>query len=437
MKVVLTFLLCVTLSCAYYNTFYNARKFYAEAQKSKGGKDASLDKCIEKCAKVIEYHPGSKWVDDAILLMGKCFYEKKNYSRARTKFDELLTYFPNSPLVDEARLFLGRCHLSQGDYALAVVTLAELKGTAFACDALFFMAEALYATEDYEAAAGAYQNLLESCPKTAYREPSLENLAAALLSMEEYSTAIELYHSLLRGRLSEEERLEVSLKIADAYLNLGEAQQALDILLEIDRQVKGDQSKAQIQLKASDCHRMLGELDLALSSLQQVLELSPKSEMSARSYYSQGEIFEDEYLDFEKAKEAYESVVSEYKAAEVSKDAERKITTFNKIEKYRNELLEGTAENQAETQFLLAELYLLDLEKEDIALEEYQKVVTEFADSNYTPKAIYAIAWIHLNLKSDSQTAEGYFRQLIDQHSETKYANMARKNLRSDDEPKQ
>lgn len=429
MRVALIFLLCTLSSCAYYNTFYNAKKFYSEAQSAQSNKGELLDKCIEKCAKVIEYHSNSRWVDDAIFLMGKCFYEKRNYSRARTKFQELLTYFPDSPFRDETTLYLGRSYLGEGEYALAIETFGRLEDSRFRCDARFDMAEAMYVTDDYEGAVKAYQNLLESCPGISYREVALEKLAASLLKMKEYSTGIELYQSLLKGRLSEDERLEVSLRIADAYLELSEPENALDILLKADRDIKSDHGKARIRLKLSESYRKLGRLEEAIHALGEASQLAPKSETSALSYYHLGAIYEQEYVDFEKAKEAYAAVLTEDKAVEVSQEAARKVTTFNTIEKLKSDLQDESVENPAETQFLLAELLVIELQNTDLAIEEYQKVATQFEDSEYAPKAIYAIAWIYKNLKADPQTADEYFRRLIEEHSETEYADVARKTL--------
>lgn len=429
MRVILTFLICLISSCAYYNTFYNAQKYYSEAQSSKKNKEQFLNKCIEKCAKVIEYYPGSRWVDDAIFLMGKCFYEKRDYPSARRKFEELLSYFPNSPFMEEATLFLGKSYLSEGEYALAMEAFAKLENTKLRCDALFHKGEAMYVAEDYESAANAYQNLLESCSKTEYREEALENLASSLLRMAEYSTAIELYQSLLEGELTESERVEISLRISDAYLDMDDPEKALVILLKVDEEIQDNQNKARVKLKFSGCYRKLDRLDEAIQSLEEASQLSPKSEISALSYYYQGVIYEDELLDFEKAKEAYGNVATEHKTAKVSKEAAYKVATFERIEDFKSKLLEENVDNPAEIQFLLAELLLMDLNKEDMAIEEYQKLLTQFEDSVYTPKAIYAIGWIYKNRKADTLIAEEYYRRLIEEYSETEYADRARKFL--------
>ncbi len=420
-------LLLLTLSCAYYNTFYNAKKYYSEAQKVQAGKDAKLDKCIEKCARVIEYHPRSRWVDDAIFLMGKCFYEKRDYSRAGRKFGELLEYFPESPFVEEASLYLGRSYLAEGEYLSAIDIFSRLKETRWDCQASFHIAEVLYVTEDYKAAASAYQDLLRSCPKTEFREEALENLAASLLRMEEYSTAIELYNSLLSGHLTEEERLEISLRIGDAYLNMGEPERALEVLAKVEGEVEEDESRARIRLKLSEGYRDLDRLDEAA-------QLAPKSPTSARAYYQQALVYEEDLRDFDKAREGYQKAVDELKSSEISEMARLRVNTFDKLTDLKAKLEGEEPENPAEVQFLIAELLLIELENPDLALDEYGKVLTEFEDGVYTPKAIYAIAWIHHRLKEDRQTSETYLNRLIEDYPGTEYADMARRMLPDDHE---
>ncbi len=50
---------------------------------------ANLDKAIEKVATVANLHPGSKWIDDCYVMMGKSQYLKQDYESA----EETLKYF--------------------------------------------------------------------------------------------------------------------------------------------------------------------------------------------------------------------------------------------------------------------------------------------------------------------------------------------------------
>src|SRR4029453_9785888 len=87
-RAVLAFWCCALLlgsGCAYFNVLYNARAKYDEAQaqelqalltdpeRTKIGpqEDRLYQEAFEKAAKVVKFYPQSKWVDDALLLMGQ------------------------------------------------------------------------------------------------------------------------------------------------------------------------------------------------------------------------------------------------------------------------------------------------------------------------------------------------------------------------------
>ena len=71
-------------SCAYYNTFYNAEKLFAQADARKleitgrASRTAQQEynDVIKKCTSLLEFYPNSKYVDAAIYLMAQSFYKK-------------------------------------------------------------------------------------------------------------------------------------------------------------------------------------------------------------------------------------------------------------------------------------------------------------------------------------------------------------------------
>ena len=114
--------------CAYYNTFYLAKRYYKDAQKeqersvSEGtaiGAAAKYEQVIRQCTKILTEYPKSKWVDDATFLMGSSLYGKGDYAGAIRRMDELEAKFPKSPFVPEARLVKGLAHYRRKDYAEA------------------------------------------------------------------------------------------------------------------------------------------------------------------------------------------------------------------------------------------------------------------------------------------------------------------------------
>ena len=113
---------CLTLSaCVYFNTFYNAKKFYRQAEKERvkheedyagwefdgagpemqrgrsNKADQLYDKAARKASKVLDKYKESDLVDDAMLLMGKAFYWRGEYLQA---MDPFAIWKPISPLVN-------------------------------------------------------------------------------------------------------------------------------------------------------------------------------------------------------------------------------------------------------------------------------------------------------------------------------------------------
>src|SRR5262245_33048435 len=105
-------LLLAVAGCAYYNTFYLAKPYYRDAEKAQAKSDLDVptseailkyDGAIRQCMKVVTDYPKSKWVDDAMYMMGASLYGKGDYSGCVRKLDEMIEKQPNSPFVPDAR----------------------------------------------------------------------------------------------------------------------------------------------------------------------------------------------------------------------------------------------------------------------------------------------------------------------------------------------
>ena len=103
---------CFVSGCAYYNTFYNAKTYYSEAESL--GEDVDqrdwptssqrpkYRAAIAKCQLLLDEYPDSGHVDDALFLMGKCQYRLRDYRKAIRNFDNVLTNFPGGKFTEEA-----------------------------------------------------------------------------------------------------------------------------------------------------------------------------------------------------------------------------------------------------------------------------------------------------------------------------------------------
>ncbi|MBN1504294.1 MAG: tetratricopeptide repeat protein, partial [Candidatus Eisenbacteria bacterium] len=203
----------LTASCAYYNTFYSARRYYSQAVRAErpsskpgagrasqstgisGQASSMLDKSIEKCAKVITFYPESKWVDDAIFLMGQCYYMKQDYDRALKKFGELPVYYPKSEFVRRAAFMVGQCAYGKKQYDQAIQALQKAlsehprAGERERAGALFTLGEAYWQKKSYREALVNYRLLAGSGKKSEFHFKSLLKAGQCYFELGEYDSA--------------------------------------------------------------------------------------------------------------------------------------------------------------------------------------------------------------------------------------------------------
>lgn len=117
---------------AYYNKFYNARQAFDKGykaltqtqtpvdrvrylpiyQRTTGSGSRDFDSSVLKSADLLRNHPDSKWVDDALLLIGKSYFYQENFVGATQKFREVIDL--NTSLADEAVFWLARSLITSG-----------------------------------------------------------------------------------------------------------------------------------------------------------------------------------------------------------------------------------------------------------------------------------------------------------------------------------
>ncbi len=144
-RLLFTALLLACLSgCAYYNTFYNARKKYDQAlelsrqnpENPVALEETLLDDAIYGAGKVLANYPESRWVDDAQLLLGDAFLLKgqrtltgsgtSSYNDAMMAYGAVLVMSGNQRVLDRARLGLGRAAMFLQRHSDAAAAFREV-----------------------------------------------------------------------------------------------------------------------------------------------------------------------------------------------------------------------------------------------------------------------------------------------------------------------
>jgi TolA-binding protein len=351
---------CVALllaaGCAYFNTFYNAKAEFNRAEDARlaaQNADAGYQKCIEKCQLLLRYYSKSKYVDDALFLMGMSRFHRAEYVQARASFEDLIDRFPDSEYVERARYFTGYAAVRQGDQAAAAQAFEKLAqdfpDSKLNVEAVFRLAEAQLDARDYDRARAELRAFMAAHPKSDLTADAQLRLAHTYQDEKRYNEAREEYQRLLEQDVSDEVRYDAQLNSALALRAVAEEilsdpalrqsaaadsagdatavrpldkadkerlevaqkqiDQVWDELQAIRKQaVKLGEAEHDIELAVTRALR--GEADRAIDDLDRIARTSPKTPISARARYEIGEIHRRAY-ELDDARTAYDEAIRE------------------------------------------------------------------------------------------------------------------------------
>ena len=131
---------------AYYNTFYNAEEHFKDGVSSLQERplrsnlqqpvrihpppatteNESFKQAIQKSASILKRHKQSKWVDDALLLMGKSYYYLQQFSAALDRFEQVAELSTDKDIKQQAAIWKGRTLLDQNAFEEGISYLGQV-----------------------------------------------------------------------------------------------------------------------------------------------------------------------------------------------------------------------------------------------------------------------------------------------------------------------
>ena len=439
--ILIIFLLAVS-SCAYYNTFFHAERSFKKARKehlrskldpASGGAATMYDDAIKRASKILTYYPKSKWVDDALFMIGQSFYYKGEYSKAERKFKELLVTFPKSKFVEDCNFFLALCTYKMEDYSKAQRDLEQIisepNKKKNRIEAMSILGKLHFNQKEYDQAIEQYRKVLKESKNENSTKETQFDLAECYFLKKNYAQALEAFSRLKDFKSTTEELYYALSKSGECEYLLGEYQKGLDIFWGLSKEEKYFRHLSAIRLRIAEGEIFLGKIDEAIDIYKKITVENPKTDESAEAYYQLGEIYESKIIDFKKAKENYDLASKEKYGSESAKKALQKSAAITKMEDYQTQLSKEESDKSIETLFLLAEIYLIQLNQPDSALKEYLLLVEKYPQSEYAPKALFASAWIWENVKKDASEAFKLYQRILNEYPGGDYAQLALKSL--------
>ena len=312
LPVALAVLALITVSCAYYNTFYNARESYQEAiELARQNPDDPvsmeenlLDEAVAGAAKVLSVYPESRWADDAQLLLGDALLQSgrrtltgsgtSDFSEAMMAYSSAIVMTEDQELRDRASIGMGMAAMELGRYNDAVASFASVTEEE---EELFFRSR-LHLMEAL---------LLDRRPMVALqvadsmRTPGSDSLLAELTLLKGRAfmemgaadsaavLALEAGSRFGRG----EGYYRALTTAAEAYLEQERPAMAVQVLDRLLAGYRSDLETAAIALLNGKARELSGDISGALLSYRSAADLDRYREHGAEALYRRAMLLEE------------------------------------------------------------------------------------------------------------------------------------------------
>ncbi len=429
-------LLLAGTGCAYYNTFHTARKYFRDADRqyeASGLEHPSpgvLDlyaRSIERSEKVLTNYSDSKWVDDALHLIGMAYLRREEYEKGISTFEELIEKHPKSKLIPDAIFGIGLCQLGRGDWEEGEQTLNQLlterPNYKKRSEVVYNIARSAARRRDYRRAVAGFSRLLAGGkPEGIDLTKVYQARGEAYLALAVTDSALTDFNAAVRLANVPEQRFELQLLAGESLEQLGRLDDAFNLYSQLEREISGPNERPRTLLRVGRVENARGRHQEALAVYARTIKDFPASSFAAEAQYQIGFTEEIYREDLDAAKDAYGKVRDIAPSSQFAELAEERKQSIELYGQYRSQMTAGSEdEEKAEAALMLAEVSLFRLRKVDEALAAYQEVEHDFPQSSFAPKAAYAVAWIQEQEKGDSLAAMASYRYVYETYPETEY----------------
>ena len=431
-------LLAVTAAgCAYYNTFYLAKRYYAEGQRAQD-KSASdvptpeaatkYDSAIRQCQKVLTEYGDSKWADDAAYLLGASLYGKGEYRDALKQLQTFRTKYPKSPFAPEARFMEGLANYRLKQYPQADSILQEVDAAnpkfARGWALCYYAGESKAAEKRYAEAVAWYVRAAKAGDRRRDRATALRRMGDAFIEAQHADSAEVAYGRALTEEDRATPRFELALLRGDALRQSKRYQDALDLYKYWLPFGPVEKREGDVQLRIDECLALLGRPQEALAGYQDLVLRYPHTNVAYEAQFQIGYLYETSLNDLDAAGREYEKLKAEPPSS-FSTQAVRRAQNLATLRDYRQKLESDTTHARARAAFMLAELNYFRLEDVDSAFGQYAVVEREFPESPYAPKAGYARLWIATHDHGDTVEAAALTDSVVRRYRGSRYVDNA------------
>jgi len=467
LQVIILSLFFTSISCVYYNTFYNAKKYFDEAELIRlENEDRSLPvkaqtsytKVIEKCNIVLEKYPESDYVNFALLLSGQAHFHKEEYNSAETKLNRL-NDSGNIDFKQQATFWLALTKWKKGKVQPAIDQLTHLLDGEFITITKtlihLYLADIYIELKELNTALDHLENAAKNTTDRKEKGRIYQRLSELAFNKKEYSKALFAYEQVIKNSMVKKLKLDAHLQISKIYRIIGEFEPAIKKIKSLLINDEFRELFGALELELVKIYELKNEKDSATERLKSIIKDYPSTVTSAEAYFMLGKKTIQESWNLDLANEYFAKSNKESRKSPVQKESQEMISQINQYQtglkaifdkpdstsiKVDSLSSQGKSTNDSTSTYLvrstetaktllqLAELEAFRFQNYDSALVHLNLFIAEFPDHELFPKAIYMKYYLLKN-SQDSTNVDSLKILLTTQFSETEYAEAVRKDM--------
>jgi len=322
---------------SYYNTFYNANQSYNRGYRQfenqvdrinperpirihrapvRTGR-ADFEDAIDRGSDLLFRFPDSRYVDDALFLIGRSYYFLENFFNAEQKFMELFSVTQNESLRQQAVIWRARVMLDLQQHNDAITYLdiqlnaSDLDwGRRERAEAQLLLAQHLVKQRQYE---DAGQLLFEALPNVRDRELRARGyfLHGQILELlGAYEAAFVAYDRVRRNNPVYQMIYFSELRKGIVMRKNGNYEEALHIFTRMGRNNNNFDNLSQINYQTGRTLQSMGRYQEARNMYRDVLYFSyrtPQRETIAKAHYGMAELYRFNFRNYALAAAHYDT----------------------------------------------------------------------------------------------------------------------------------
>ncbi len=294
-----------------------------------------MDKIIEKCSNIMQFHAESDYFQDALFMTGQAFYWKQEYSKALRKFQELAS-IENTDLALINKLWIGKTMLQLRDFDKGYSLIEEVKKEAIEKEELEIAESALISQirfklyrDKFAESIGLIQDLLAITENDKLKAEVTYQLGRIYLDIGEKENALKAFSEVQNYEPTFDVEFNSLLETAKIMKDLGDIDGSLELLNKLSNDSKYDELWDKVDLEIASILKEQGDYEDALDIYIEIDSTYQRSESGGIAAFNAGLILKENFYDYDSAMFYFDRTLAANSPSEIKLQARKENKVLN------------------------------------------------------------------------------------------------------------